>query len=211
MLIDFMQREIVVPGDVISEKPEHIENTYIYSNKTYSKVLGIYDAASRSLVPLEGSWKPRREDSVVGIVTEVRNKVYLVDLSYFGKSFIVVGKYDEYAFKEGDIFYGEVKDIESRKNVVIKDAKKLDGGMIIHVKPKKVLRIIGKKSTMVRQISDITGTEIIIGLNGIIWLNGGRMDLAIKTIFKIEQEAHNRGLTDAIKSYLEEEIRKEVI
>ena len=211
MLIDFMQREIVVPGDVISEKPEHIENTYIYSNKTYSKVLGIYDAASRSLVPLEGSWKPRREDSVVGIVTEVRNKVYLVDLSYFGKSFIVVGKYDEYAFKEGDIFYGEVKDIESRKNVVIKDAKKLDGGMILHVKPKKVLRIIGKKSTMVRQISDITGTEIIIGLNGIIWLNGGRMDLAIKTIFKIEQEAHNRGLTDAIKSYLEEEIRKEVI
>lgn len=211
MLIDFMQREIVVPGDIISEKPEHIENTYVYSNKTYSKVLGIYDSASRSLVPLEGSWKPRRDDSVVGIVTEVKNKVYIVDLSYFGKSFIIVGKYDEYAFKEGDVFYGEVKDIESRKNVVIKDAKKLEGGMIIHVKPKKVLRIIGKKSTMVRQISDITGTEIIIGLNGIIWLNGGRMDMAIKTIFKIEREAHKRGLTDAIKSYLEEEIRKEVI
>ncbi len=206
-----MQREIVVPGDMVSEKPERIENTYVYSGKAYSKVLGIYDAGVKSIVPLEGAWKPRRDDSVVGIVTEVRNKVYIVDLSYFGKCFIILGKYDEYAFNEGDIFYGEVKDIESRKNVVIKEAKHLEGGIIIHVKPKKVLRIIGKKSTMVRQISDLTGTEIIVGLNGIIWLNGGRIDLAVKTIFKIEREAHNRGLTDAIKSYLEEEIRREVI
>ncbi len=37
------------------------------------------------------------------------------------------------------------------------------------------------------------------------------MDLAIRTIFKIEREAHTSGLTDKIKEYLKnelEEVRK---
>jgi len=35
--------EIVVPGDMILDKPIHMENTFIEENKTYAAVLGIFD------------------------------------------------------------------------------------------------------------------------------------------------------------------------
>ena len=74
---------------------------------------------------------------------------------------------------------------------------------IIKVKPKKVLRVIGKKNTMIDQIKELTKTDIVVGLNGLIWLRGGNIELAEEAIFKIEREAHTSGLTESIRQYLE--------
>ena len=81
--------------------------------------------------------------------------------------------------------------------------KALEGGKLISVKPSKIPRIIGKGNTMVKQITDGTGTSIIIGLNGLIWLKGGNIDLATAVILKIEEEAHTSGLTERIKAMLD--------
>jgi len=52
--------------------------------------------------------------------------------------------------------------------------------------------------------------SIFVGQNGRIWLRGDEkmMDLAIRTIFKIEREAHTSGLTDKIKEYLKNELEE---
>ena len=63
--------------------------------------------------------------------------------------------------------------------------------------------MIGKKNTMIDQIKALTKTDIIVGLNGVIWLRGGDIDLATDAIFKVEREAHTSGLTEVIKNYLE--------
>ncbi len=196
-------RRISIPGDLVFDSPVRMENTYVQDGKTYSKIFGMYDESKGSIIPLEGSWNPDRGDTAVGIVTAVKNKVYIVDLLHFGKSLIVQGKYDDYRLEVGDLITGEVSDFENRRTVILKEIKKLEGGTVIEIKPKKVLRVIGKKSTMVNQIAHATGSEIIVGLNGLVWINGGNVALAIEAILKVEREAHVSGLTEIIKEFLE--------
>ena len=181
-----------------------MHNAFSQNGKTYSSVLGIKDERTNEIVSLEGVWDPRPEDSVVGIVSEDRGKVYIIDLSYFGRAILVPGKYEKYELNPGDIINAIIKDIEGKKTVVLKDARVLKGGTILSIKPKKIPRVIGKKSTMIRQIAEATGSHIVVGMNGLIWLSGGNMQLATETLLKIEREAHLSGLTETIKNFLDE-------
>ena len=70
------------------------------------------------------------------------------------------------------------------------------------VSPSRIPRIIGKGNSMLKQITEGTGTTIVIGLNGIIWLRGGKIDLETMAILKIVEEAHTTGLTERIKVLL---------
>lgn len=197
-------REIVTPGELVSENQTRTHNTFTSNGKTYSSVLGIKDERTNDIIPLEGVWNPRVDDSVVGIVEEAKGKVYIIDLSYFGKALVIPGKYDKYEFNAGDVINAVIKDVENKKTVVLGDPRVLKGGTILSIKPKKIPRVIGKKSTMIRQIADATGTHIVVGMNGLIWLNSGNITLATEALLKIEREAHLSGLTDTIKNFLEE-------
>jgi exosome complex component RRP4 len=202
-------RNIVLPGEIVAERPQIIQNTYIENGKTYSKIMGMYEPNSRGIIPLEGSWNPNNEDTVVGVVLEPKGKVYIIDLMFFGRCLLIPGKFDDYSFETGDVIEARIKDVENRKTIILGEGKLLEGGKIIRVKPKKVLRVIGKKNTMINQIIELTKTEIVVGLNGIIWLRGGKIDLATDAIFKIEREAHTSGLTESIKQYLETRTKSE--
>lgn len=194
---------MIMPGDLVSDKPMRIANGFVQNGKTYSKVLGIYDDSEHTIIPLEGSWIPRLDDSVVGIIMEARPKVYIVDLSYFGRALLIPGKYDKYEFEPGDIVSALIKNIEGKNTIILNEPKELEGGTILSIKPKKIPRVIGKKSTMVRQIAEYTGSHIVVGMNGLIWLKDGDVALATEALLKVEREAHLSGLTDKIKNFLE--------
>ncbi len=198
-------REIVTPGELVSENAIRTGNTFVANGRTYSRVLGILDEKTKEVIPLEGVWTPRAEDSVVGIISEVKAKVYIVDLSYFGRALLIPSKYDNYEFKEGDVINAIIKDVEGKKTIILKDPEQLKGGTVLSIKPRKIPRVIGKKSTMIRQIADATGSHIVVGMNGLIWLSGGNIVLATDALLKIEREAHFTGLTDTIKNFLEEQ------
>ena len=129
--------------------------------------------------------------------------MYIVDLSFFGRALLIPGKYDKYEFKPGDVISALIKDIEGKNTIILNDPKQLEGGTILSIKPKKIPRVIGKKSTMVRQIAEYTGTHIVVGMNGLIWLKDGNITLATEALLKVERDAHLSGLTDAIKNFLE--------
>jgi len=196
-------RTIVTPGDVIAQSPTRVRNAYVQNGRTYSKVLGIYDDSAQEVIALEGTWDPRIEDSVIGIISEVKPKVYIVDLSFFGRALLIAGKYDKVEFQEGQIINALIKDIEGKSTIILTDARLLEGGTIVSIKPKKIPRVIGKKSTMIRQIADATGSRIIVGMNGLIWIQGGNVALAEEVLLKIEREAHMSGLTETIKAFLD--------
>jgi exosome complex component RRP4 len=198
-------RNIITPGEIVSETVLRRENTFVANGKTYSRVLGILDEKTSDVIPLEGAWMPRVEDSVVGIISEAKVKVYLVDLSYFGRALIIPSKFDHYEFVEGDVVNAIIKDVEGKKTIILKDPRKLENGTILAIKPRKIPRVIGKKSTMIRQIADATGSHIVVGMNGLIWLSGGNVALATEALLKIEKEAHLTGLTDIIKNFLTEQ------
>jgi exosome complex component RRP4 len=202
-------REIVTPGELLSDQPIRLENTYVENNKTYAKVLGLYDKEKGMIVSLEGIWTPRIDDKVIGIIVSSRNSVYEVDLTFFGKSILIGSKFDRHTYNNGDVIEAEVKDIENRKTIILWRPRVLYGGTIIEIKPTKIPRVIGKANTMVQQISELTKSTIVVGNNGIIWIKGGNVALASAAIRKIEMEAHTQGLTERIKKMLEEQTIQE--
>ncbi|HUY70280.1 MAG TPA: KH domain-containing protein [Candidatus Baltobacteraceae bacterium] len=197
-------KQIIVPGEMVSQSQARMDNTYVEGGKTYSKVMGLYDEEHKGIIPLEGPWKPRIDDAVIGIIAEEKNKVYEVDIGFFGRTLLIVGKFDRESYKVGDVIEATIKDVEDRKTIILTMARPLEGGTVLMVKPAKVPRVIGKANTMVRQISEAAKTMIIVGMNGMIWMRGGNVALATAAIKKIEAEAHISGLTERIKLMLEQ-------
>lgn len=193
---------IVIPGEVLVEKPLRTENAMIEDNKTFSTVLGIFNDEKGILTPLEGLWYPRRGDIVLGIVEEARLNSYNVELSSPFKG-IIIAKFVETRLQRGDVVEAEVKELDESKTVVLMRPRKLFGGKVFDVKPSKIPRIIGKASTMLQQIRDGTKSSVTVGMNGRIWVKGGNVALAIKAIHKISEEAHTSGLTERVKELLE--------
>jgi len=81
---------------------------------------------------------------------------------------------------------------------------KLDGGRLIKINPHKVPRVIGRGGSMINLIKEKTRTDITVGQNGFIWING---DLegekkAEEAVNLIAQEATTEGLTDKIEKFL---------
>jgi exosome complex component RRP4 len=197
-------REIVVPGDVVAERPMRMHNSYIYGNRTYAATVGLFDKEHNEIIPLEGGWVPHIEDAVIGIVKNVKNSVYEVDLSYFKRSILIGSKFETHPMKRGDVIEASIKDIEDRRTIILYRERVLRGGTMIEVKASKVPRIIGKNSTMINQIAEFTRTSITVGRNGVIWVRGEDVELATEAILKVEREAHVAGLTERIKMMLEE-------
>ena len=120
-------RRIVLPGEQISEKPIRVANGFTQGGKAYSKILGLYEDQDREVVPLEGVWEPHIGDTVVGIISESKNKVYGVDLSYFKRSILVTSKFDRYEFMYGDIVEASIKDIEGNKTIILSEPNSCTG------------------------------------------------------------------------------------
>lgn len=194
-------RKVVVPGEEIGEKGRTSMNVYRVQDKNYSAVVGLLEEREgvKKVVPLNGSYMPRLEDYIVGIVTDVKLGGNIVDLNAPYHTFMPTrNDYDI-----GDVVSAKIKEINEVKSIVLTSEHRLLGGTIIDISPVKVPRVIGKQSSMLNLIKEKTGCNIFVGRNGRIWLKNGDLIKAEKAIFLIEKEAHIRGLTDKIKEFLE--------
>lgn len=198
-----MTKEIKIPGDLLSDTPLKMKETLVQDGKTYATVLGIYDSERRSFLPLESLWYPRRSDVIIGIIESARLNSYGVDINSLYKG-ILISKYEETKFNIGDVVEATVRELDETKTVVIQYPKLLQGGKIIDVRASKVPRLIGKDNTMLKELTAGTGSTIKVGMNGRVWLKGGDISLATEAIIKIQEEAHTSGLTNRIKSMLQE-------
>ncbi len=200
-------KNIVLPGDNLPEINGRSPYAYTEEGKNYAMVLGVYDAERQSIVPLEGVWNPRLEETVVGIVTSVKNSVYEVDLRFYGRALIIGGKFERFSFKIGDVVEATIKNIEDRKTIILSFPRLLSGGTLITVKPAKIPRVIGKDNTMIKQIAESANSRIVVGKNGLIWIKDGNVALATEAILRIQEEAHVSGLTERIKKMMENNAR----
>ena len=194
-------KRIVVPGEYIKEDAR-LPFAYIEKDKAYSKVIGLYDEEKDTIIPLEGGYVPHVGDEIIGVIISERNGVYEVDIQQFNKCILITGKRDEY-IEEGTVISAKVKSIENRRTIIVEMPRKLIGGMLIYIKPTKIPRVIGRNNTMIKMLTELTKTHIAVGMNGLVWLKGGNIALAIEALLRIENEAHIGGLTNRIKLMLE--------
>jgi exosome complex component RRP4 len=170
------------------------------------------------VIPLSGVYNPKRGDGVIGKIDDVIFSKWIVDINspyeavltmsegvegFVDMTRIELTKYYDY----GDIIFAEISSITKTKNIQLtmmsRKCRKLRGGRLIKVTPAKVPRIIGKGGSMVEMIKKMTGTQIVVGQNGIVWVKGDNEDIAAEAVSEIEEKSHVQGLTDHVKDMIE--------
>jgi len=217
------EKSVVVPGEELATGMDYLPGfgTYRDENNIIANKLGILNIEGRAIkvIPLSGQYVPKRGDTIIGKVEDVSFFGWRLDTNSGYSAVLPVkdGTSDfvsrgadltgYYTF--GDYLVTKIINVTSQKliDVTMKGPglRKLEEGRIITVNAHKVPRIIGKQGSMVTMIKQYTDCRIIVGQNGVIWIQGspeGEL-LSVKTIKEIEEKAHINGLTEMIKNFLE--------
>jgi exosome complex component RRP4 len=214
-----VSRKIVLPGDLLSTNPKVAgPNTYVEGNKVYARVLGLLDKTETMVrvIPLKGRYIPSLNDTVIGIVKEVSANGWIVDIHSPYIAFLPIlenpsmkpNKKPNEVLDIGDAIIAKVMNIDPKMRVTLtmkdKLCRPIRVGRIVVINPTRVPRVIGKKGSMIKLLKSELDVQIIVGQNGLIWINGDRRKVSIaeEAIYIIEQEAHTEGLTDRIAEFV---------
>jgi exosome complex component RRP4 len=201
-----MSKKIVVPGELVSMERKRLgQNVFMHEGKIYSECVGLIDTDSNSasVVCLKGSYVPREGDLVIGVVESEKFSGYLIDVNSIYHSFVSKRELNE-LLKPGTVVSAKVSEINEMKEISLNSARVFFGGMVIEVSPVKVPRLIGRDASMLNVLKEGTGCNLVIGKNGRLWVKGGNIELLLKAIQKIEDEAHLSNLTNKITAFLAE-------
>lgn len=225
------EKTIVVPGEVLAAGMSYLPSygTYREGDNIRAGKLGIVqlDGKVIKLTPISGRYSPKRGDTIIGKVIDITMSAWRLEINSPYSAMLSVrdatSEFIEKGFNLSKIF--DIDDYVVCKIVGVSSQKlidlttkmpglrKLRGGRIIEVNTHKVPRIIGKSGSMVSMIKQATGCTIIVGQNGLVWLNGEAPEMeiiAVEAIKKIEAEAHQSGLTDRVKEFLEKKTGKKI-
>lgn len=220
---------IAVPGEILATGMDYLPSymTYRLGDDIRAHGVGIVRIEGKviKLMPLSGRYMPERGDMIIAQVIDILmsgwrldvNSAYqaMLGLKDATQRYIEKGADLTQFYDLGDYIFCEITNVTSQKLIDVgmrgPAFKKLAGGRIIEVNTNKVPRIIGKQGSMVTMIKTLTNCRIVVGQNGIVWVEGNPENeiIAIAAIKKIEEEAHLSGLTDRIKAFLEKEIAKQ--
>ncbi len=218
----FEPKQIVVPGETLAEGMDNLpgEGTFRDGDKIVANVLGLMNVKGRliSLIPLSGKYKPKRDDVIIGRVTDIASKGWIVNINCAYHAMITLkdatsdfipkdANLSKY-YDVGDYVLAKIVKVTSQNliDLSMRDPrfKKLDGGRLIEINTTKVPRVIGKAASMISMIKEKTGCRIFVGQNGLVWLKGEPKgeNVAAEAILKIERESHLSGLTDQIEKFI---------
>ena len=223
-------RELVVPGTLLAQGPfKNGRGTFREGNRIYSTVVGLVEVRGDLIrvIPLEGPYIPEVGDNVLGKIVDVRFSNWIVDIGApYQANLRVQDAVEERIdllktdlrkiYDIGDIIYAKVKAFNevnqidlTTKGMPFKGGP-LRGGQLVTITPSKVPRVIGKGGSMINMIKKLTGTRIIVGQNGWVWVSGKNDELeklAVEAILKVDRESHVQGLTDRVKEFLLSRLR----
>ncbi len=221
------EKDLVTPGETVFEGDELYPNSGVYeeNDKIISKYVGVveYGRNSVRVVPMSGRYVPSEDDIIIAEISSVGYSNWRADLNSAYEGMMKIDTaVDEYIdleeddltdyFDVGDAIVVEVSSVTEGMDVNLsmedRRCRKLKGGRVIEISPSKVPRVIGKKGTMVKQIKKKTGSKVIVGQNGRVWIHGDKANLAAKAVKKVEREAHVDGLTDKIGEWLDNQLEE---
>ncbi len=211
-------RRLVIVGDFLGQGSAG-HGSYEEDGNVFAKCVGLAEERNgmHVVIPLTGIYNPKKGDGIIGKIQDVVFTRLIVDINapYQGtlslseavEEFIDLTKTDlSQYFNYGDMIFTEIMTVTQAKSVQLtmksRTCRKLKGGRLIKVTPAKVPRIIGTKGSMVEMIKELTGTQIVVGQNGLVWIKGEKEALAAEAILQIEKKSHVSGLTDQIKEML---------
>ena len=217
------KRTIVIPGETIVSGEDFLpgEGTRREGNDIVAEKYGLAEKIGRvvKIISLSGAFIPRRNNVVLGVVTDITHRGWLLDIDYAGSAFLPVteaprfiqkGEFDSF-LAIGDVVAAkiwEVNGISIDLSIKGRGLGKLEGGFVFRINPSRVPRVIGKEGSMITLIKEKTGCQITVGQNGWIWVKGQSIDSEIKARKGIEfiaDKVYIDGLTDKMEEWFEKQ------
>lgn len=224
--IKMTDRKIVIPGEVIFEGDDYLpgEGTEKRKNEIVAIRYGLAEENKKlvRVIPLSGVYQPRRGNVVIGKVENVTFNGWVIDINTAENAFLSLMEVPRYVNKDdlkgvmdiGDMVVAKIGSINKRGidlTIRPKGLGKLERGIIISINSNKVPRIIGKEGSMISLIKEKSNCRITVGQNGLIWINGDKVDdelFAKKAILHVAEKSFVSGLTDEMKKWFDEEKSK---
>ncbi|MBI2173366.1 MAG: RNA-binding protein [Candidatus Aenigmarchaeota archaeon] len=218
------ERKLVICGDPLGDgRAGH--GAYEENGKVFSRFVGLAEQKNgmHFVIPLSGIYNPKKGDGVIGKVEDIIFSKWLIDINSPYQAALALNEaVDEFIdltkndltkyFSYDDLIFAEILSVTKTKNIQLsmkeRKCRKLKGGRIIRVTPSKVPRIIGRSGSMVEMIKQMTGTQIVVGQNGLVWVRGDNEDIATEAVLLIEEKSHKSGLTEDVKSLLERRMKE---
>ncbi len=215
-------RTIVVPGEVISSGEDFLpgEGARREGEDIVASRYGLAEKVGRvvKIIPFSGAFIPRRNNVVIGRVSDIVHSGWIIDIDYASNGFLPLmesprfvnkGEMDQF-LAIGDVVAAKVWNVTPKGIDLAMKGKglgKLEGGFIFRVNPSRVPRIIGREGSMINLIKENTGCNITIGQNGWIWVKGSDLDSELKARKSIEFIAEKvlvSGLTEKVENWFKE-------
>ncbi|MCL5018160.1 MAG: exosome complex RNA-binding protein Rrp4 [Candidatus Pacearchaeota archaeon] len=216
------ERKIVIPGEVISSGDDYLpgEGTERRGNEIVSIKFGLAEETNKliKVIPLSGVYLPRRGNVVIGKVENITFNGWVININTADNAFLSIMEIPRYVNKDdlrevmdmGDVVVAKIYSINKRGidlTLKLKGLGKIEKGIIIQINPNKVPRVIGKEGSMVSLIKDETKCRITVGQNGLISIEGDKIEdelFAKKAILYIAENALMSGLTDEMAKWFKE-------
>jgi len=218
-----LKRKYVIPGDKIVDgnfRPSM--NVIRVGNSLFSTRIGIAEAGRDGIkvIPLSGVYIPRVNDVVIGKIVDRSSLSWDVDINscfsahlpaqdVFGRDFSPARDDMNRELATGDLITARIIAFDRTRDPMLtiqdRDLGKIPRGESLKISATRVPRLIGKRGSMIQTIEQATQTRVLIGQNGIVVVTGRTVDgieLAVKAIRMVEEEAHTSNLTQRIKILL---------
>lgn len=217
------ERAIVIPGEILAEGMDYLPGDYTYrdQDKVYSRALGLATISGRviRITPLAGPYVLTIGDKIIGRVIDITMSGWRIDTNTAYSAILNVKDATTRFIKKeedlskinaiGDYVVVRVVNVTSQNliDVAMREPglNKITGGRIVEVNSQKVPRIIGKQGSMISLIKELTGSEITVGQNGLVWIKGTSPEgeyKAEQAIKLVAEKAHQEGLTEKIEQFL---------
>lgn len=216
------KRKIVVPGEIIVSGEDYLpgDGTRREGDNIVASKFGLAEEAGRvvRMIPIFGAFVPRRNNVVIGRVTDITHSGWLIDVDSSSSGFLSIEESPRFVSRHEMDQYLDVGDVLAAKIWTVKGKGidltlkgkglgKLEGGFIFRIIPSRVPRVIGREGSMVNLIKEKTGCNITVGQNGWIWIQGSTIDEEIKARKAVEiiaEKVHVSGLTEKMEIWFEE-------
>jgi len=213
------KRKIVIPGEIIVSGEDYLpsDGTRREGKDVVASRFGLAEESGRvvKVIALTGAFIPRRNNVVVGRVTNITFNGWIVDIDSASSGFLPIDESPRFINKNemdqflaiGDVLVAKIWSINSRGidlSLKSKGLGKLEDGFIFRVIPNRVPRIIGREGSMISLIKEKTGCNITVGQNGWIWIKGSNAEAEIrarKSIEFISDKVHVSGLTEKMEEW----------
>ena len=218
-----LKRRYVIPGDkIVDGNFRPLMNVIRIGNSIISTRIGIAEAGRDGIkvIPLSGVYIPRINDIVIGKIVDRSSLSWDVDINscftahlpaqdVFGRDFSPARDDMNRELATGALITARIIAFDRTRDPMLtvqdRDLGKIPRGESLRISATRVPRLIGKRGSMIQTIEQATQTRVIIGQNGVVVVTGRNqdgIDLAVKAIKVVEEEAHTSNLTQRIKALL---------